>query len=396
MAAQKTLTRKELYDLVWAEPVRTLAATYDVSDVWLKKVCAKASIPTPDRGYWAKLAAGKPVIRTKLPPRDPGMPDTISVTRPEYNYRYDPAAELAEPIPEPPAFDEPIEDVQVRVIKRVGKVVRCRDLASPYPVVRKLLDADGRRREQFQKHGYSWDKPIFDSPFEVRRLRVLNAIGLALPRIGGKLDSSCKQGRKLTITVGSQQMELFLDHPSAKPTQWGEWATRPGPVDTLKLELKSRFAETLPTQTWTDSADCKLEDQLTDILVALGVSGETHYRQSEVNHHTWLLKRRAENEAEVARRRTEAERLRRERLRRERRLKAEKERRERLFGQARDWRASRDIRGFVADVLASRPGDGSLDAWAAWAKSEADALDPVINGSLTPADLESDSGGQAG
>jgi hypothetical protein len=64
MAAKKVLTRQELYDLVWTEPARTVAAAYGVSDVWLKKVCAKADIPSPDRGYWAKLAAGKPVVRS--------------------------------------------------------------------------------------------------------------------------------------------------------------------------------------------------------------------------------------------------------------------------------------------------------------------------------------------
>ncbi len=114
--------------------------------------------------------------------------------------------------------------------------------------------------------------------------------------------------------------------------------------------------------------------------------GRAHYRQSEINHQAWLVKRRAENEAEVVRRRAEAERL-----ARERRLKAEKERRERLLGQAQAWRTACDIRGFVEDVLAGRAGDlESLDTWAAWARSEADALDPALNGSLTPADIASD------
>lgn len=383
-----TLSRQELYELVWADPIRTVAASYGVSDVWLKKVCAGAQVPTPDRGYWAKLAAGKPVVKAKLPLRDPGMSDTVSITKPTYSYRYDPEAELAEPIPEPPLFPEALEEVRARVIKRVGKVIRCRDLASPCLMVRKLLVNDDKRREKHQRSSYpsSWDAPLFDSPFEVRRLRVLNAIGLALPRIGGKLDYSGKEARKLSLHVGGQTMELALDHPSAKPNQWGEWSTRPGPADTLKLELKPRFTEDIPKLAWTDGEDGKLEDQLTDILIAFGVAGEANYRQGRIAHHGYLLKRRADNEAEVIKRRLEAERL-----ARERRLKAEKERRDRLFGQAGDWRTARDIRGFVDEVLASQSDRLELSVWADWARSEADALDPVINGSLTAADISSGS-----
>lgn len=50
MAPKKVLTRQELYDLVWADPIRTVATTYGVSDVWLKKVCVQAAVPTPDLG----------------------------------------------------------------------------------------------------------------------------------------------------------------------------------------------------------------------------------------------------------------------------------------------------------------------------------------------------------
>jgi hypothetical protein len=53
-----TISREALYDLVWAEPVRSIAQRMGISDVWLKKCCAQAIVPVPDRGYWAKLRAG--------------------------------------------------------------------------------------------------------------------------------------------------------------------------------------------------------------------------------------------------------------------------------------------------------------------------------------------------
>ena len=57
------LTRKALYNLVWSEPTMTLATRFGISDIALKKTCARAGVPTPERGYWAKKDAGKEVIQ---------------------------------------------------------------------------------------------------------------------------------------------------------------------------------------------------------------------------------------------------------------------------------------------------------------------------------------------
>jgi len=84
----------------------------------------------------------------------------------------------------------------------------------------------------------------------------------------------------------------------------------------------------------------------------------------------------------VRRRREEAERK-----ARERRLAEEKARREHLFAQAQAWRTAQDIRGFVAQVLATAPDAQAredVERWATWALAEADALDPVASGRLAP------------
>ena len=61
-----SLTREELYDRVWATPIKTLAAEFGLSDVGLAKICKKHKIPRPSRGYWAKVANGKRVLRWPL------------------------------------------------------------------------------------------------------------------------------------------------------------------------------------------------------------------------------------------------------------------------------------------------------------------------------------------
>lgn len=59
--------RVKLYNEVWTDPIKTVAARYEVSDITLKKHCKKLDIPLPDRGYWVKLKNGQTVVKTKLP-----------------------------------------------------------------------------------------------------------------------------------------------------------------------------------------------------------------------------------------------------------------------------------------------------------------------------------------
>jgi hypothetical protein len=61
------LTRQQLYDEVWAEPIIKVAARYGISDVGLKKVCKRNSVPVPARGYWRKVETGKKVKHLPLP-----------------------------------------------------------------------------------------------------------------------------------------------------------------------------------------------------------------------------------------------------------------------------------------------------------------------------------------
>ena len=102
------LTRQELYAFVWSQPMSKLAGRFGMSDVALKKHCAHAEVPTPDRGYWAKKESGKPALQVALPRRPPGMSDEVFVAGGNYWYRSWSEEDL-EPIPPPPEFSEPIE-----------------------------------------------------------------------------------------------------------------------------------------------------------------------------------------------------------------------------------------------------------------------------------------------
>ncbi|PIC01026.1 hypothetical protein [Caulobacter sp. X] len=381
----KVFSRQALYDLVWSEPVKTIAQRFGMSDVAFKKYCVRAGVPVPERGYWAKLAAGKPVTRFPLPTRDPGANDDVRIGPIEYG-KFDAEAELAKPPPEPPVFAEHLDAVRSRVERRLGKVKAVRDLTSPCAGLRRLLQDDAKRaaRQQASAYSFSWDSPQFDSGFEKRRLRVLNSLGLGLAKVQVRLDARGRTGRDVIAAVGDTTIKLQLDHPSAKANQHGEWKVREGPAADLRL-LVGPVRERAEgyRAVWEDDADGKLEDKITSIALEIVVAGEAEYRAGLLRGHVWAIERRTELAREVEKHRIEAERQ-----ARERRAAAIKARREHLFGQAKDWRTAQDIRGFVAAVLAqSAKTPDELAAWADWALLEADALDPVTAGNLSLPDL---------
>lgn len=61
------VSRKDLYEHVWADPIQKLSKEYGLSDVGLVKSCHRYNIPVPPRGYWAKQQAGKRVSKPSLP-----------------------------------------------------------------------------------------------------------------------------------------------------------------------------------------------------------------------------------------------------------------------------------------------------------------------------------------
>lgn len=71
--------REALYELVWTAPVYEIAARLGVSDVGLAKLCRRANIPMPGRGYWARVDAGQVVSRAALQPAPGGLPELLRI-----------------------------------------------------------------------------------------------------------------------------------------------------------------------------------------------------------------------------------------------------------------------------------------------------------------------------
>lgn len=71
--------REALYDLVWTAPVMEVARRLGVSDVGLAKLCRRAAIPIPARGYWARIESGQQLPRPPLPLAPEGLPELLRI-----------------------------------------------------------------------------------------------------------------------------------------------------------------------------------------------------------------------------------------------------------------------------------------------------------------------------
>ena len=85
-----TLSREQLYNLVWSEPFLTLSKKYDISDVGLRKMCVRMDIPVPKTGYWQRVHAGRKVKIPSLPSGYAGK-DTVVLS-----FRKDNSQELSD------------------------------------------------------------------------------------------------------------------------------------------------------------------------------------------------------------------------------------------------------------------------------------------------------------
>lgn len=67
------VSREELYDMVWQQPMLRVADRYGVSSSFMARVCQSLGVPTPPRGHWAKVSHGKPSPIPPLPAAGPGV-----------------------------------------------------------------------------------------------------------------------------------------------------------------------------------------------------------------------------------------------------------------------------------------------------------------------------------
>jgi hypothetical protein len=172
---------------------------------------------------------------------------------------------------------------------------------------------------------------------------------------------------------------MWIQLEKVKLTQRGTASRSKQDDNHLRLSIVRGYGSDSAIKSWQDDEEGKLESKLTDAAIEIVLAAEVQYREGVVRQYEWRVKRKAEIEQEIIKRRIEAERAEKERLRR-----LEQARVDRLLQDAAAFRKAEDIRSYVHEVCTAAEGTTSsteeVERWSSWALSIAGGIDPSIGG----------------
>ena len=418
-----TLTRQELYDLVWAKPMVQVAAELGMSDVGLAKRCRAVSVPVPPRGYWARKEAGQNPARPKLPkyrsgpdkePEPKAAPEE-RLQGPEPTIVFDfkptdgtPNYRLPQDdswLAERHAFDaEPGHTIsyeesptrwhrslisQRNVLRAAAKELeKSRKDYERY----EALPLHRQRLVEWERHGSDWRQALHKGgrlldyhkprPFRVssasmeRALAISNAIAIAAQARSFTFEEDQGIGRFVVKGHGglvsmriTEQLEAKIEKVRRYDGKF-EAEKRYKPTGTLKLSLDKSYGSTIDV---SDTSSRPLEAQLPRAMEAIYELIVRHRMQERKREH-WRQQQQLEDEA-----RARAAEIRRKE---ERKRALEAKRQRTLIRHARRWEQATGIRAYVSHVdrsLRSLTPDirEQFGAWEAWALNVAQELDPT-------------------
>lgn len=346
-----TITRKELYDLVWKEPMTTLAKRYSISDNGLRKICIKLQIPLPKAGHWMKLRTGKKVKVTPLS-ASYKVEQEVKLTIGKSGEAYDPTGLSA------------LAKLQRDLKENHKPLITVPDkLKSPNPLIVAAKETFEQRKEERSYDGlYSCDKKlsIYVSPTSAARaFRFMDTFIKALKALGH--DVVIDYQRTYAVIQG-ERFEIGLREKLTKFTvKRGTWdSTEYKPSGLLAFWYKNSGS-----REWVDDKK-PLEERLSRIIATLVLKGQ--------KEHAERLER--ENK--------QAEREERERVYREMEARQEQElaNLKNILVEAERWRQAKVMRDYANEVEQSARVNNTytdlLGEWADWVRKKADWHDPQV------------------
>jgi len=367
-----TLTRDQLYALVWATPMFRLAPLYGLTGNGLKKICKRLKIPVPPPGYWAKKAAGKRVAQYRLADPDADTPGDVTI-RPARA----PRAKIVRKLEQVPEDQRPTSEL----LKKIGAIEVPQRLARPHPIVAGWLAERERDRERARSepdlHMRRLWMPKPWTEVERRVHRILDTLFKAVERQGFAVKIGDK--RHPFFEIGGEQVLYRLRERQRqvqrlKNEDEMKWHRAGDPLQKKELQPTGILVLTIDTplrdglrREWKDRPEASLEDQLAEVAAAL------------VDAEPMLVERR--------RKREEEERQRRENERRRweeadfRKLDGNRWRRFRELAER--WQEAELTLRFIDALEARGPvlgcphGDKSLEESIEWARAWVRVHDPL-------------------
>ncbi|UUO07899.1 hypothetical protein M4951_06180 [Blastopirellula sp. J2-11] len=389
----RTFSREQFYEFVWSAPATKLAAELGCSDVMIGKVCLAYDVPKPYSGYWTKLACGKDVDKTPLPPRsEPELQRIVF-------HRHDAAHSPADESPADLRFDSDIMEALERA-RSLGPVKVNHSLQNPHKLV---ADAKTKHEHEAAVIKIPW---LERTPQQRRRLeptisinvsdaclgralRLMDAFIKRLEAIGGGLvldqNPQSKYAAETVVVIKGENVtkirlreknkQVRISDPNAK-FDWDRNRTELVPTSILLFDDgPSSYHPPLAI----DTRKKKIEEMLDDLVIEL----ITRAGEQRIAQRIWQERERERRESERLRCEREAE-IKRTQEELGKRQAAEQKRVDQLLQLAESWEKSKLIREFleaIGDVYAAKsmaiPIDSEFARYLRWGFEQADRIDPL-------------------
>ena len=354
--------REVLYREVWQFPVTEVAKKYAVSDVAIHKICKSLNIPTPPRGYWEKLRAGKQVEVLPLPPSDGKVVKTG--VQNENVYTQSTSESLA-------YMSEEDRSTLLAVASQIRLPAEKERQHPKVAAYRKQLP--NLMKVKTTKTPYLSDSVAEET--RPRVFRIIDTLIKAAEPLGISMDD------ELRFYVGQDAIHLRFSE-----------ATTEVPHELTKEEkmAKLQYEDDMKRRGWGSKPNIRKYDYIYNGTISVGVGEKRRFRDSK----SALLEQRlgeiliaifvAIHDAKLAR--EECEEKERRRLEEEQRKKDYQKRYNEevartlaLENQADDYAMACKIRALIAAVQSREEISESMQQWLSWAKAKADWYDPTIS-----------------
>jgi hypothetical protein len=365
------LRREELYEKVWQTPMNRLAGQYGISGNGLAKICRRLEIPYPPRGYWARKAAGKHVIKYVLLEASEGTDPSVTIQ------------------PTPPKAKEPDLPPEIQAQSEAARaaaesITVPERLTRPHPIIEQWLAEHERRKDEVRRERDPMLRrlrtPREFSPLDRRKHRVLDALFKALEQQGAKVKEDERgtlfaemKGEKVEFQIREKQKQVR--RPLTKEEK--RFSYRADKAWTQELQNTGRlvfaiktYVPGIKTPEWRETEHRSMEAMLPDIVATLVAAGPL------------LVQQRKEREA-AERERRAAELKRHEE---EQRQKRDDKRWRRFIRLARQSEEIVLARAFLESIKQRGLSDEQvvggqpLQDWVVWAEAHLKGEDPLNYG----------------
>jgi hypothetical protein len=348
---EQTLTRQELYDLIWSFPLLTLAKKYSITDVGLRKMCIRMCIPLPNYGHWMQVKYNKKIKKKNLPKDYKGESEVTLRLREEGE-----------------GMLSPFVTLQREIIKKEGDTLIVPEkLSKPSKLItdaKESLTKDPNSDWRYKGLLYTKSNDLNISVTQANINRALRFMDTFIKVIENRNHKIITHTNSTILLIKDEKVEIYL-REKFKKVVYPEAQKWPR-FEFLPTGILMFSAKVFTYDLFWQDGNLPLEKQLARIIARIEIKTEE------------TIKEKKEREEK------------REREREKKRIEEEKQKRKErelddfvsLIKSSKRWHKAENLRRYIDEVEANsvrtKAYSDEVKNWVSWARQKANWYDPFV------------------